>query len=156
MKNDRLTAELIDTTNRKGIFTVAYTFTDDLKTGNATIDHQHEQLFAAINNLLEACSQGKGRAETDKTVKFLYDYTVKHFGDEEKLQQQYHYPDYVNHKKYHTTFTGVVKELMEDLQKNGTSLTLVFKLNQSIGDWLVNHIKKEDVKVAAHIRQQKG
>ncbi|WP_312641577.1 bacteriohemerythrin [Hydrogenoanaerobacterium sp.] len=135
---------------------MAYAFTDDLRTGNATIDHQHEQLFLAINNLLDACSQGKGRAEMDKTVKFLYDYTIKHFSDEEKLQQHSQYPDYLNHKKYHESFTGVVREIMDELEQKGPSLTLVFKVNQSVGGWLINHIKIEDAKVAAHIRQHNG
>jgi len=33
-----------------------YDWTSDLETGNNTIDEQHKQLIAAINNLLEACS----------------------------------------------------------------------------------------------------
>lgn len=40
---------------------MAYSWTADLETGNAKIDDQHKQLFVAINNLLEACSKGKGR-----------------------------------------------------------------------------------------------
>ena len=79
---------------------MAYQFTPDLVTGNALIDSEHRQLIQTINDLLEACSQGRGRAELSKTTKFLYDYTAKHFADEERLQQQTHYPDYINHKKF--------------------------------------------------------
>ena len=70
----------------------------NLESGNILIDQQHKQLIDAINNLLQACSTGKGRAEIAKTTKFLYDYTQKHFRDEERLQMQYRYPDYPNHK----------------------------------------------------------
>ena len=34
------------------------------------------------------------------------------------------------------------------------SWQLVRELNQRLGGWLLNHIKKEDVKVAAHIRSK--
>ena len=33
---------------------------------------------------------------------------------------------------------------------------LVGKVNSSIAGWLINHIKREDVKVAAHVRAQGG
>ena len=37
-----------------------YTLTKDLETGNTLIDTEHRELFAAVNNLMDACSQGKG------------------------------------------------------------------------------------------------
>lgn len=133
---------------------MAFLWDKKLETGNAMIDQQHKELIAAINNLLQACSSGKGREEITKTMKFLYDYTAKHFGDEEQLQKQYRYPDYVNHRRYHEEFKKVVKDLATQLQKEGPSIALVGKVNTSIGGWLLNHIQREDVKVAAHIKSQ--
>ena len=133
---------------------MAFSWNKNLETGNTMIDQQHRQLIDAINNLLQACSSGKGRAEIEKTVKFLYGYTAKHFGDEDKLQVQYHYPDYANHKRYHEEFKKAVKELGIQLQKEGPTVTLVGKVNTSVGGWLLNHIQREDVKVAAHIKAQ--
>ncbi|MEA4973644.1 Bacteriohemerythrin [bioreactor metagenome] len=131
---------------------MAFNFTPDLYTGNATIDSEHKQLIAAINSLLEACSQGKGRQSLSSTANFLYDYTTKHFADEEKLQLASKYPDYPNHKKYHEGFKKVVQEIVTQLDKEGPTIAMVGKVNTSIGGWFVNHIKVEDVKVAAHIR----
>lgn len=131
-----------------------YTFTKDLETGNTLIDSQHRQLFDAINGLLEACSNGKGRDEIQKTIRFLYDYTSKHFADEENLQVQTGYPDYPNHKKYHDGYKKVIKDIGEQLDKEGPTIALVGKINSSIGGWLVNHVKREDVKVAAHIKSK--
>lgn len=131
---------------------MAYTLTPDLLTGNATIDSQHRQLIQAINDLLAACSAGQGRAELAKTTKFLYDYTSRHFADEEKLQMQSHYPDYTNHRQYHETFKGVVKDLAARLEAQGPTIALVGEVNSAVAGWLINHIKREDVKVAAHLR----
>lgn len=133
---------------------MAYNWTADLETGNLKIDEQHKQLIAAINNLLNACSQGKGRDALKETTTFLYDYTAKHFADEEKLQIASQYPDYVNHKQYHEGFKKVVRDLMTQLEAEGPNVVLVGKVNSSIAGWLLNHIKKEDVKVAAHIRSK--
>lgn len=133
---------------------MAYTWSKELETGNASIDVQHKELIEAINKLLEACSKGQGRAEIEKTTKFLSDYTAKHFSDEEKLQLQFKYPDYKNHKQYHEGFKQVVRDISGQLTKEGPTVVLVGKVNASIGGWLLNHIKKEDVKVAAHIKSQ--
>lgn len=74
---------------------MAYFLTDDLLTGNTTIDSEHHQLFDAINKLLDACSSGHGRDQLGETMKFLEEY---------------------------------------------------------IAGWLMTHIKREDKKVAAHIK----
>ncbi len=131
---------------------MTFQFTPDLATGNTAIDSQHKELIAAMNNLLDACSKGKGRESLSSTAKFLYDYTSKHFADEEKLQIASKYPDYANHKRYHEDFKQVVRTIVAELERDGPTLVLVGKVNNSIGGWLVNHIKKEDAKIAAHIR----
>lgn len=131
---------------------MAYQFTKDLETGNTIIDTQHKQLITAINELLEACASGKGRGHLEETSNFLLNYTKRHFGDEEKLQIQSKYPDYANHKKYHEGFVKVVNDIVSELNTTGPSIVLVGKINNAIAGWLLNHITKEDVKVAKHIK----
>lgn len=131
---------------------MSYTFTKELETGNALIDSEHKELINAINDLLAACSQGQGRAKVEGTASFLLSYTKKHFADEEKLQIESGYPDYVNHKRYHTEFVKTVNALVNDLKKDGPTIPLVAKVNQAVAGWLINHIKREDVKIAAHIK----
>ena len=133
---------------------MAFLWDKKLETGNGMIDQQHKQLITAINDILKACSSRKWKEEVTKTMKFLYDYTEKHFSDEEKLQLQYRYPDYTNHKRYHEEFKKVVRELSMQLQKEGPNIALISKVNTSVGGWLLNHIQREDVKVATHIKSQ--
>ena len=77
-----------------------YELTQDLLTGNNLIDTEHKQLFAAINDLLDACAQGKGREKLMATAKFLNNYVNKHFSDEEKLQVSSNYPGHPPHKTF--------------------------------------------------------
>lgn len=132
-----------------------YEWDKSLETGNATIDGQHQELIMRINDLLEACTMGRGRNEISSTMEFLEEYTEKHFRDEEELQRKYGYPDRVNHKRYHDGFKRTVRSLKERLDKEGPSIQLVGSINTNIGGWLINHIKKEDVKVASHIEKQR-
>lgn len=55
---------------------MAYSWDKSLETGNPSIDSQHKSLINAINELLDACSQGKGRNEVSKTLNFLQDYVI--------------------------------------------------------------------------------
>lgn len=134
---------------------MAYNWTNDLLTGNTQIDSEHKELIKAINDLLEACSKGKGRAEVEKTVKFLSSYTKTHFAHEEILQMKSKYPDYANHKKYHQHFIATVDDIQKKLLATGPSIALVGEINTKVANWIITHIKKEDVKVAAHIRNNK-
>ncbi|MDR1353893.1 MAG: hemerythrin family protein [Treponema sp.] len=131
-----------------------YEWDDSLLTGQKTIDDQHKNLFAAVNNLLETAESGKGEADIKKSLDFLTDYTIKHFFDEQALQQKYNYPDYQNHVKYHEEFKATVRDLSHQLILKGSSKALVDELCKKFGDWLVNHIKIQDKKFAAYIREK--
>ena len=129
-----------------------FTWSKELETGNAMIDKEHKELIQAINRLLEACSQGQGRDTIESTLQFLSGYITTHFAHEEALQLKSKYPDYQNHKKYHEGFKEVVKNIVAEFKRDGATIGLVGKVNSSIGDWLIRHIKREDVKVAAHVK----
>ncbi|GHS93560.1 hypothetical protein FACS1894107_12020 [Planctomycetales bacterium] len=131
-----------------------YEWTADLETGNELIDSQHKQLIQAINDLLRACAGGEGRAVIADTMDFLESYTAKHFGEEEDLQRQFAYPDVPQHRILHSGFKQVVAKIGHELQTEGATVEMVMRINRDVAGWLINHIKKEDTKVAAHIKQQ--
>jgi hemerythrin len=133
---------------------MAYTWTDEWATGNATIDAQHKQLIKDVNDLVEACSSGQGRAKLHSTMKILQDYTVKHFKFEEEFQQKNNYPNYEVHKKLHEGFKATVAELAKALDEDGASISLLGKVNSSIGSWLIAHIRFEDKKMVEYINSQ--
>ncbi len=63
---------------------MAIEWTDDLKTGDFVIDSEHKRLLKAANELVEACSKGKGRDELVRATDFLSYYTKTHFSHEEE------------------------------------------------------------------------
>ena len=131
-----------------------YIWDGSLETGIEVIDTQHKQLFDAINALLETCGAGNGVEEIKKSLDFLNDYTVKHFFDEERIQQKYDYPDRLPHKQYHDAFKATVKDLSHRLILKGATAELVNEVHSSVGNWLVTHIKVQDFKLVKHIKSK--
>jgi hemerythrin-like metal-binding protein len=125
----------------------------DLATGNKEIDSQHKQIFRLTSNLAAACMGGQGQTMLGEALDFLASYTVRHFNDEEALQEKYNYPAYNEHKKMHDDFKVTVTALIADYKQNGSTGELLEKVNVIIVRWLVEHIKKEDFKVADYIRR---
>ena len=128
-----------------------YELTDDLLTGNALIDSEHRELFAAVNNLMDACTQGKGRDQIQKTVQFLGDYVAKHFRDEEGLQTKSNYPGYPAHKQFHDGYRLKLAETTQVLTREGPSVKALGDLNGVVAI-LVSHIRTEDKRLARHIK----
>jgi hemerythrin len=135
---------------------MAYQWDSTLETGHEVIDNQHKQMVAAVNSLLDACRSGKGDQEITRTMDFLTGYTIKHFSDEEKIQIKYGYPDYLVHKRYHDEFKVMVADLTRRLIREGPTDDIVNEVNTQIGDWLLNHIKGDDFRMAAYIKAKDG
>lgn len=128
-----------------------YELTADLLTGNSLIDTEHKQLFAAVNDLMDACGQGKGRDKIQQTVEFLNSYVGKHFADEERLQTSSQYPGYPAHKTFHDGYKRQMVQITQKLMAEGPTVKALSDLNQIVGV-LISHIRIEDKKVAKHVK----
>jgi hemerythrin len=125
----------------------------NLETGNEAIDFQHRQLFKLASDLVEACGNGQDIAHLGEVLRFLATYTVQHFTDEEALQLACHYPDYAAHKKLHDDFKLVVNDLIARYEREGSPRDLSNQVSSVVVRWLVQHIRGEDTKIAAYIRE---
>jgi len=131
---------------------VAIQWNNDLLTGIQEIDNQHKELFTRINNLLNACSCGKGKDEVVIVFNFLEDYVVKHFKCEENAMLKHNYPDYLAHMSQHQQFISVVKELKCELKKKSVTTEFIIHTNQKVVQWIISHITKIDKKLAEFLR----
>ena len=131
---------------------MAYKWDSSLESGYEGVDNQHRQLVTAVNNLIEASNGGRGDRAVLETLEFLTSYAVKHFSDEEELQIQYQYPDYLNHKRIHDDFKVVVGELVRKVGKEGPTDEIIEEVTSVIGAWLLNHIKGDDFRMAAFVK----
>ncbi|MCI8424007.1 MAG: hemerythrin family protein [Lawsonibacter sp.] len=129
-----------------------YELTKDLETGNPVIDREHRELFQAVNQLMDSCSKGQGRAMILPAIQFLQSYVDKHFSHEEQLQQSSGYPGIAAHRTFHKEYKKTLREIMAQIPEAGPSVADLGRLNKHIA-LLVSHIRSEDKKLGAFLRQ---
>jgi methyl-accepting chemotaxis protein len=129
-----------------------YAMDGSFLTGLEAVDGQHGQLFEAINGLIAACEEGKGKEELKKSLDFLSEYTVKHFFDEEQFLKKHGFSDLDRHHQYHEAFKKTVRDLAHEFILKGVSEGLVNTVKDRIGSWLVDHIKGQDFRWATELR----
>ena len=134
---------------------MSISWSPSLSIGNVLIDAQHKELFNQVNNLLDAMSKGKGKQEVEKVVDFLGEYVIDHFKAEEELMQKYHYPAYTSHKIQHTQLVTTYTSIKLKVNQDGVSPAMTLQVQRQLGDWLVNHIGKQDQALGAFLKNQK-
>jgi len=120
---------------------------DDLAVGYPLIDRQHQELIDRFNKFLDACNERQGKEQLTELYRFLDEYVVLHFREEEELMARHHYPEIVEHRRQHREFTGRLAELRGDLEELGPTIHVLIRTNKALLYWLTNHIKKVDVKL---------
>lgn len=124
-----------------------------MSVGVQEIDAQHKALVNLINNLFDAVKEGKGTAIFEKLISDLMKYTQIHFTTEERLFDQYNYPEKVSHTATHKAFVDRVASFKKDFDSGKTGLTT--GVLSFLRDWLVKHIMSEDRKYMSFF-QAKG
>lgn len=113
-----------------------------LEVGHEQIDCEHRSLVDTLNQLHAAMKMGRGKAELEKVLTFLKDYTVGHFQAEEAMMGKHGYPGSQVHLAAHADMARHVSTLVADYQSGKTLLTgAVFDFLET---WLVRHIMSED------------
>lgn len=121
---------------------------DSLLTGHKEIDEQHQEMFRRYNKLLAACKEGYGKEEVRIMLIFLGDYVREHFSAEERLQVKHGFPGYPAHREMHAKFVKTLRELEDTLRTDGATVSLVIQTNQTLADWLTQHISGADKELA--------
>jgi hemerythrin len=129
---------------------------ESLSIGVEEIDNQHRQLLSHFDRLLKACEAGKGIDELRTQLDFLDGYVVRHFSDEEGLQRRHHYPGYAAHKLEHDSFVDHLKDLREEIDREGVALHHVVETNHLLLKWLIHHISTVDVQLGRFLKEVPG
>ena len=133
---------------------MAYQWDPSLETGHEKVDKQHKQLVETLNKLISASEEGKDSEEIFKVLDFLTGYTIMHFKTEEDLMTKYGYSDYHIHKSYHEDFKVTVGNLSKRLVDEGPTVDMINIATTTIGEWLLNHIKGDDFRMAAFVKSK--
>jgi hemerythrin-like metal-binding protein len=118
------------------------------------IDGQHRELIKYINELHDAMMEGQGQEQLGETITFIGRYATTHFRYEEEYQRSIGYPEELFHRGVHESFIGKVIEMRQRPVTGGSALTI--EVSRFLGEWLRDHIMKEDQEYAAFARRQRA
>ena len=127
-------------------------WSEEFELGYEKVDDQHRRMFELVRNLVKACTEGYDKKVLSETLDFLLLYTIQHFKDEEELMLLHDYPEYEQHKQMHEDFQNVVYDKVREYVKNGSTEELSTRVNRIVVRWLINHIQREDRKIADYLR----
>ena len=121
-------------------------WTEAYRIDNAIIDEQHQQLIQIINELYAAFLHGKAHYIVEKIIDDLFQYTIFHFGTEERLLQRINFPYFSAHLQEHKKFIERVEAFKNGISRSETVLT--YEVMNFLRDWLQTHILGSDKKYA--------
>lgn len=123
---------------------------DNLKTGIALIDNQHQELLVMLNRLERfRC----GKESFLDAFEELQSYVDVHFKTEEEYMIHIKYSEYAEHKSCHDKFVEdlkIIRNRMEDVENISDLGDELFRF---VGDWITNHYSNEDVKLVRYIKR---
>jgi hemerythrin len=123
-----------------------------MTTGVDSLDNQHKQLIAWLNDLLAAMSLGRGRGEVQGLLDKLGGYAVMHFGHEEDCMARYSCPVAAQNMAAHADFVATFSSFREEYERDGASAHLVVRLESELMRWLTSHIKRTDTQLAPFVK----
>jgi len=111
-----------------------------------TLDSHHEKLFGILNSIY-ACVMDSSAADcVVPVIDELSAFTVYHFCAEEEYMRERGYGGIDGHIEEHCAFARKVAELKT--RYLGNELEVTKELIIVIGEWLLHHVLKEDMKYA--------
>ncbi len=129
-----------------------YKWTTALSVGDPEIDNDHQELFALVDEMVDADLSDSfllgiiGRLEK---------YTEYHFAREEDYMRENGYPGLAEHIEKHKLFVEWLKTVEQTYRRAAESPFQIADLvNDFLGTWLVEHIMHEDMQYRDFIVQR--
>lgn len=120
----------------------------DYDTGVEFIDVAHETLFSILRHILETFSENDSKNYkhmSQETLKYLKNYTIEHFSNEEAYMRAQKYSGFPMHQRLHNCLRDITIPAIEaDLEENKYSYESVLRLVGVVTGWLTKHIMIED------------
>jgi len=110
------------------------------------LDSHHQKLFLIINAIYENVMNSKDIGSILPMLDELSAYTQYHFSTEEAYQREIGFPDSEVHQALHEAFTGKVAGIRNSYDNN--DLDISGDLIVLLGEWLLQHVLKEDRRYA--------
>ena len=125
---------------------------EEYNTHIAEMDEHHRELFKTANKLYDEIHSGRNQAVLEDTLDFLFRYTEEHFTQEEKLMEDYDFPECETHIKHHMRLIQEVQVLKSKYAAGEKRVDM--SIINFLKDWILNHILTEDRKYGPYLNDK--
>ena len=132
---------------------------DSYALGVEQIDRQHRALFTAVNrvsSVLEQEDSQRNRRICMEAVKYLKNYTLQHFADEEAYQRSVGYSGLEQHKRQHESLIEAVGYMEKELEETNYAPASVKRLEGVLTSWLLYHVMNADQAIVGRVARIEG
>lgn len=115
--------------------------------GEPHIDSQHQKLFQICERIMKIFQyddEARNQRAVAEAVKYLKNYTIEHFANEEAYQRAIGYEGFAEHHQKHEEFTQTILKEEKILEESGYASEDVAQFVKIVNDWLVDHIMRCD------------
>lgn len=136
----------------------SFEWKEEYNIGVDVIDNAHRQLFRIVSRIIGIFGGSdfdKNKTICIEAIKYLKDYAVKHFAEEEAYQLEIGAPGYRMHKKIHDNMRDVVIPALEkEVVAKGYSKKSLEHFVGVCAGWLSAHILIEDRAIGGTTRSK--
>ncbi len=129
-------------------------WTPELSVGVDEIDQQHQQLYAIIDQLLDARSSELDHSSVMALLTQLVDYSDYHFRTEDNYMIENEYPLFLTHRKEHLAYIKKMGEWITAFEDKKTNLSK--DILEFLCHWWKSHVIQSDLKYARYINAHKA
>lgn len=121
-----------------------FSWKPEYSVNEATLDSHHQQLFSVLNSVYGTVMNSTEMESVLPKLDILSEYTLHHFSAEEEFMKKIGFTDIDAHIAKHREFTRSVESLRSSYHNN--DLEAAKSLIIVLGEWLLQHVLKEDRK----------
>jgi len=121
-----------------------FTWKPEYTVHNANLDSHHQQMFSVLNSVYENVMNSREVECVLPKIEELSSYMNYHFSEEEQFMKERGFPEIDAHIAEHRIFTQTINSLGTRYHDN--DLDVAKELIVVLGDWLLQHVLKEDKK----------
>ncbi|OAN51410.1 hypothetical protein A6A04_15935 [Paramagnetospirillum marisnigri] len=125
-----------------------------LNMGIAAIDRHHQEMFAEVNRLYSEMMSGGGQHAAQSMIDMVDNVLTAHFKEEEEVMNRHGYGEIDAHRRHHRDFLDTFAKLRGTIGDGKPDA--VAKMFEYVSNWLKNHIRIEDGKLATYLRDRKA
>ena len=119
------------------------TWREDFEIGIASVDHEHRQLIAMINEVLGALPEDGAQQRVADSLGEIHARIAAHFALEEKIMRNLGYDEFDDHKADHERLLDDIRDIMDEVD-SGAYRNYQRDLAARLDAWFTEHFKTKD------------